>query len=307
MGNPILKIASKDFEELRSFLAKEGFGFEDRAHQVFLARKARVALNLYTNGKVIIGGSDLTLVKALREFVKSIGGEEVVRETRNLEPLELPFPHIGTDEVGKGDYFGPLVVAGALVPPEKVESLRLLSVRDSKSLSDNRIRNIAPQIRILLGRHRIEEISISPQKYNTLYAEMQNVNRILGWAHARVIENLLANGDDCKLAVADQFGDPAYIQDSLMNHRKRIDLKQTHKAERDLAVAAASFLARDTFLHRIEQMCKDYNTVFPKGATDVVALGKKLVEEHGSSVLQHVAKLHFSTTTQITNHECVPH
>ncbi len=301
LSAPTLRIASTDFQKFRDYLAREGFVFEDRLYQEFLARRTGVAVNLYSNGKVVIGGNDQVLIGSLREFVMSLGGEEVVKETRILEPLEIPFPHIGTDEVGKGDYFGPLVVAGTLVLVEKVESLRLLGVKDSKTLSDNTIRNIASQIRILLGQHRYEEISISPLEYNILYGKMQNVNKILGWAHASVIENLLAHGEDCKLALADQFGDPAYIQESLMNRGKSIELKQTHKAERDLAVAAASILARGRFLHDRERMCKDYNIVFPKGATDVVAFGKKFVEEHGISALQHVAKLHFSTTMQITS------
>ena len=293
-------IPPERFAELKDYLAKQGFAFEDRPHQIFLARRPGAVVNLYNNGKIVIAGNNLALIDPLREFLISLGAEKVAKQEDNLLPLELPFPHIGTDEVGKGDYFGPLVVAGALVPVDAVDSLQILGVRDSKLLSDTTVRNLASQIRILLGRHRVEEITISPLKYNALYQKMRNVNRILGWAHARAIENLLSNGEGCTMAVADQFGDPGYIRDSLMARGKRIDLKQTIKAERDLAVAAASILARDIFLHKREEMSECYGVVFPKGATDVVPFGKKLVEEQGLNILPHVSKLHFSTTSEIT-------
>jgi ribonuclease HIII len=303
LPKPTRKISPEHFQELRDYLTQEQFNFEERPNQVFLARKTGVVLSLYASGNIVVDGGNSALVNSLYEYVVSLGGQEVTKELHELPPLELPFPHIGTDEVGKGDYFGPLVVAGALVPAEAVDSLTLLGVRDSKTLSDTTVRNLASQARILLGSRRIEEIAISPFKYNVLYQKMRNVNRILGWAHAKAIENLLANGENCELALADQFGDPGYIRDSLMSRGKRIELKQATKAERDKAVATASILARDTFLRKREEMSESYHVVFPKGATDVVEFGKKLIREHGMGILPHVAKLHFSTTLEITGGE----
>lgn len=152
MSSPTLQLSEEHFEKFREYLLTQKLAFEDRPHQVFLARKPGLAVNLYTNGKILISGTNTAAVTLVREFVKSLGAKEILKTGQQLVPLNQPFPHIGTDEVGKGDYFGYLVIAGALVPADKVESLSLLGVRDSKTLSDNTIRNIASQIRIVLER-----------------------------------------------------------------------------------------------------------------------------------------------------------
>lgn len=217
-----------------------------------------------------------------------------------LPPLEVRFPHIGTDEVGKGDYFGPLITAGVLATAEIAQALERIGVKDSKLLSDTTVSNKASQIRKVCGPKRYRIVIIPPLRYNILIREMKNVNRLLGWAHARAIEDLLANSEDCDLAVADQFGDPGYIRDSLMARGRQIELLQTPKAERVLAVAAASILARDTFLRKREELSRAYGVDFPKGSSNVIDFGKRLVDEHGPEILPNVAKLHFATTTQVT-------
>ena len=300
MLKPTLKLPATNFKKFKSYLTELGFKFENRPHQEFLARKNGIAVNLYSNGKVVIAGSNTSLIDSICIFIKNIGAQEIEKSIQRIEPLELPFPHIGTDEVGKGDYFGHLIVAGTLVTTKVVESLKEIGVKDSKRLSDITIRNLASKIRALLGPHCFEVITISPLKYNILYKRMQNINKILGWAHARAIENLLADTESCNLAVADKFGDPGYIRNSLMSLGKRIELKQITKAERDLAVAAASILARDMFLHKRDEMNETYNDTFPKGATNVIPFGKKIIESYGISILPNVAKLHFSTTLEIT-------
>ncbi len=297
---PVKKIQQEQFEPLRKVLEAEGFSFEDRPHQVFLARKGGIVANLYSNGKVVLGGSDEAAIERVVNILDSLGSQEVKRETKEQPPLEVTGTRIGTDEVGKGDYFGPLVVAGVLVTDETEPKLRTLGVRDSKTLSDTTVTNIAIRIRQVLGRKNVEEIWISPLKYNILHQKFRNVNRILGWAHARAIENLLSNGQECDKAVADQFGDERYIDEALMRKGRTIKLIQIPKAERDVAVAAASVLARDIFLRKLEDLGKSYLLEFPKGATHVVEFGKKLIETHGIGVLQNVAKLHFSTTREIT-------
>ena len=287
------------FEEFRLFLQREVFSFEDRPYKIFLARKSGVVVNLYASGKVVVTGTDQLVVHGVQEKLDELGATEVTKETKALSPLEITGTRIGTDEVGKGDYYGPLVVGGTLVTSETEKQLVALGVRDSKTLSDTTISNMAIKVRQILGSHGCEEISISPLKYNLLHQKLRNVNRILGWAHARAIENLLSNGQGCEVAVADQFGDERYIHDSLMRKGRKIKLIQAPKAERDVAVAAASVLARDVFLRKLDEMRESYQLDFPKGATRVVEFGKKLVETHGPGVLQNVAKLHFSTTTDI--------
>ena len=148
--------------------------------------------------------------------------------------------HIGTDESGKGDYFGPLVAAGVFVPEGQGEVLKELGVRDSKRISDNRIRDLAEQIK---SGYPHSVVSIGPERYNALYTKIKNLNKLLAWAHARVIENILEEVN-CGRVVADQFGDEGYIRNALMKRGKDIELIQRTKAEDDPAVAAASILAR---------------------------------------------------------------
>ncbi len=296
----VKKIPSDQFEALRDALEAEGFTFEERSYQVFLARKSGVVVNLYESGKVVHGGSDTSGIDSVIEILDSLGAEEVERKEKELPPLEIAGTRIGTDEVGKGDYYGPLVVAGVLVTGETEKRLRAIGIRDSKTMADTTVANLSIEIRRIVGRDNFEVVLIGPLKYNILYQKMRNVNRILGWAHARAIENILSNGEGCEQAVADQFGDQRYIEQALMKNGRKIRLIQVPKAERDIAVAAASVLARDAFLRKLEDMREGYLLDFPKGATYVVDFGKDLVETHGIGVLQNVAKLHFSTTKQIT-------
>ncbi len=296
----MLDLPADRLAEFKVYLEGQGFTFEERPHQAFLARKGKAVVNVYESGKLVFGGSDSKLIDEIANGVRTLGATDVERAGDKLAPLDIPFPHIGTDEVGKGDYFGPLVVAGALVDKQSAEKLDELGVKDSKLLSDTTVANKASQIRKICGPKRLRLVIIPPLKYNILIREIGNVNKLLGWAHARAIEDLLSNGDDCNTAVADQFGDPGYIRDSLMARGRQIDLIQAHKAERDLAVAAASIVARDTFLKKREELSKAYGVQFPKGSSNVIEFGKKLIEEHGADILPNVAKLHFNITAKIT-------
>jgi ribonuclease HIII len=204
--------------------------------------------------------------------------------------------HIGTDESGKGDYFGPLVVAGFFLPDGQEQVLQELGVRDSKKISDNRIREIAE---ILKGGYKHSLVVIGPKKYNELYTKLRNLNKLLAWAHARVIENLLEEVP-CSSAVTDQFGDKLFVINSLMKRGKGIELIQRPKAEEDLAVAAASILARAEFLRRMYFLSQEIGRELPRGASALVeAVGLDLVRKHGESVLDEVAKKHFKITNRI--------
>ncbi len=204
--------------------------------------------------------------------------------------------HIGTDESGKGDYFGPLVVAGIYVPDEQIEVLKELGVKDSKRLSDNRVRQIAEVVR---KGYKHSIVAIGPEKYNELYGKLRNLNRILAWAHARVIENILEE-IPCGKAITDQFGDRLYVEKALMKKGRNIELVQMPKAEEDLAVAAASILARAEFLKRMYFLSQDYGIDLPKGSSPMAEeAGLKLVRKHGPDVLDKVAKKHFKLTPRI--------
>ena len=203
---------------------------------------------------------------------------------------------IGIDESGKGDYFGPLVIAAVFVTPALEQDLALMQVRDSKKISDGRILELAPDIRLLCP-HSL--VAIGPQRYNELYAKIKNLNRLLAWGHARALENLLQQVE-CDLAIADQFGDERLILNALQEKGKQIRLVQRTKAESDLAVAAASILARAEFLQRLDRLSQELNTTLPKGASPAVELaGRMVVKKYGRDRLGTVAKLHFKTTKQV--------
>lgn len=204
--------------------------------------------------------------------------------------------HIGTDESGKGDYFGPLVVAGVFVPDEQQDVLKELGVKDSKRFSDNRVREMADLIR---KGYKHSVVAIGPVKYNELYTKLRNLNRILAWAHARAIENILEEVE-CAQAITDQFGDRLYVENAMMKKGKNIELIQRPKAEEDMAVAAASILARAEFLKRLYFLSQDFKVDLPKGSSprsEEVAMG--LVEKFGAGVLERVAKIHFKLTPRI--------
>jgi ribonuclease HIII len=205
-------------------------------------------------------------------------------------------PRIGIDESGKGDYFGPLVIAAVYVTPEDRADLALMQVRDSKKISDGRILELAPEIRQVC-KHTV--VAIGPQRYNELYEKIRNLNRLLAWGHARALENLLEQVD-CSLAISDQFGDERFIQHALLEKGKKITLVQQHRAEADLAVAAASILARADFLIRLKRLSEEFGTTLPKGASPTVELaGRMILKKHGPEKLRMVAKMHFKTTQAV--------
>jgi ribonuclease HIII len=218
------------------------------------------------------------------------------------DPQSVPLPHIGTDESGKGDYFGPMVIAGVMLEEAARPKLTALGIRDSKKLADGKNRELAAKIRKLCVQ-RYYEVVLPPERYNSLYTDFKkegkNLNHMLAWGHARAIESLLGYAD-CKWAVADQFGNERYIQSRLMKKSSGLTLIQQHKGERFLAVAAASILARDRFLDYMDRLSRTYEITLPKGSSNIVVdIGKQFVAKHGTENLEKVAKLHHKTTEKV--------
>ncbi|AKJ65176.1 ribonuclease HIII [Kiritimatiella glycovorans] len=255
-------------------------------------------INLYRSGKCVVqgrGAEDWVLFTLEPEVLRTaeVGYEDA------LDPA-LREPHLGVDESGKGDYFGPLVVAAAYVNAELVDGLRGLNVRDSKNYSSDRaLRKSAEQVRELLeGRYAL--VPVNPSAYNRLYDKMRNVNSLVAWGHARAIENLLEQVPDCPRAVLDKFGPTHRVERALMKRGRGIRVEQRVRAEDDPAVAAASVLARDEFLSRLEGLGKTCGVALPKGASGKVrAAAEQLVRANGPEVLRETAKCHFRTTDRV--------
>jgi ribonuclease HIII len=204
--------------------------------------------------------------------------------------------HIGTDESGKGDYYGPLTVAGFFLPDGQEDILLELGIRDSKKISDGRVRELSELVK---KGYTHTVVAIGPHKYNELYQKLRNLNRLLAWAHSRAIENLLEEVP-CTLAITDQFGDKAFVLNALMKKGRNIELVQKPKAEEDLAVAAASILARAEFLKRLYFLSQDVGIDLPKGSSAKTEdIGVQLIQEHGVGILDKVAKKHFKITGRI--------
>ena len=228
-------------------------------------------------------------------------------EQRETPKKEIPFtgttfPIIGTDESGKGDYFGPLVSAAVYVDEQTAKLLAFEGVRDSKKLSDKKNEDLAEKI-VNICNDRYSIIEISPEKYNDLYdqfiREKKNLNTLLAWGHAKAIEELLAKVE-CNNAIADQFADERFILSKLQEKGKKLNLIQMHKAEENIAVAAASILARARFLQKLSKLSSEYNLELPKGASiSVIKTAKSIVATHGKNALKKIAKLHFKTTKEI--------
>jgi len=263
-------------------------------------------IRIYQNKKGVLkidytqlkGGVNAIRIQTLIEGKSSISN--IKNSDKN--DVELGFPIIGTDESGKGDYFGPLVSAGVYVDEQTAKDLIAYGVKDSKELSDSKNLELAQEVtRICKGRFAI--IEISPEKYNDLYEqfkkEKKNLNTLLAWGHAKAIEEILSNVD-CKVAIADQFADESFILGKLQEKGKRIKLIQAHKAEQNIAVAAASIISRARFLEKLSKLSNEYKIDLPKGVSrKVIENAKKFVDMYGKELLRKVAKLHFKTTTEV--------
>lgn len=202
--------------------------------------------------------------------------------------------HIGVDESGKGDYFGYLVVAAVYVDDNE-KLLKEIGVRDSKKLNDLKVNELDKRIRKIC---KYDIVKISPERYNILYKKFLSLNKLLAWGHARAIENLLEKVN-CELVITDKFGEERFLKETLFEKGKKVKIIQRVRAEDDVAVAAASIIARAEFLKTLRQLGRDVGFVLPKGATHVADVGRQIVEKHGEDILDKVAKIHFKTTKEI--------
>src|SRR5438309_836167 len=281
--------------KLRARLDDLGFEFSPKQYTLFFAQKNKLSVAVYEKGpKVLVQG------KGVEEFVQFELEPKILGEAKlGYEEVHMPEmfeAHFGIDESGKGDFFGPLVIAGVYVDRAIARKLIDAAVRDSKRIgSDARIRALADVIRKnSLGL--VEVVLIGPAKYNELYEKFGNLNKLLAWGHARVIENLLSKKPDCRRSLSDQFADARVIEQSLLRHGQKIDIQQRPRAESDIAVAAASILAREAFINWLDREGKKLGVRLERGVSPAVKIaGEKLVNGGGPEFLRQVAKVHFRT------------
>lgn len=280
--------------QLRDILEQENYEFKHKDYAIFSAKKNRLNITVYEKGpKVLIQGRDT------KEFVKFILEPKILGFAK-LDYEEQLFPkmfepHFGIDESGKGDFFGPLVIAGAYTDKNLARSLIDAGITDSKKISDSKIKKLSKIIKESSGIE-YEIILISPEKYNELYSKIGNLNNLLAWGHAKCIENLCQKKPECQRALSDQFAKSSVLESSLGNKGQKILLEQRTKAEEDVAVAAASVLARNHFVDWMDKNSNKLGIELPKGASSrVIDAGDQLVKSHGKGILSKIAKTHFKT------------
>ena len=255
---------------LESILEEKGFERREVPYARFSFAGPSLLATVYEKkNKLLLQG------KGTDDFVEFTLEPQVTGVLTQPEEMEEGggfVPHFGIDESGKGDYFGPLVVAGVYVDGGIGAALRKLGVCDSNG----------------------------PERYNQLYPEFGNLNRFLAWGHATVIEGLAAKVPDCPMALSDQFANPFVLKRALAAKKVSIRLEQRVRAESDVAVAAASILARERFVNWMDAAGEGAGMKLPLGASgQVVKAARQLVALHGEEMLPKVAKMHFKTTRNV--------
>ena len=293
------KLTDEQGSALKHWLQEHGYRFREVPYAHYAAEKEKTNLVFYQSGKLVVQG------KGTREFIEFVLEPQILKEARLgyeavLNP-ELLLPRLGVDESGKGDFFGPLCIAGVYVNETVVKAWADSGIRDSKNISsDKRIRELAERIRDTPGCVSTV-VPIGNEAYNRLYLKMRSVNAMLAWGHARVIENLMAQRHRMSpapaRAISDQFASSKdVVAKALMSLGREIELVQKHKAEEDLAVAAASILARHEFVTRLGALEKQFDVRLPRGASAAVdAAAKEFISRHTVENLPKVAKMHFRT------------
>lgn len=285
--------------KLRGLLEELGFVFAPRPYTIFFAQKEKLSVAVYEKGpKVLLQG------KGIEEFVQFQLEPNILGEAKlgyeEVHAPEMFEPHFGVDESGKGDFFGPLVIAGVYVDRGIARKFIEAGIQDSKRIgSDARIRALAEAIRKTQGA-LIETVVIGPAKYNELYEKFGNLNSLLGWGHARVIENLALRKPNCPRALSDKFADERVIERAMKQHGRDIKIEQRTKAESDPAVAAASIIAREAFIDWLDKQSRARGLKLGRGVSaSVKEAARKLVETSGPESLREVAKVHFRTAHEI--------
>lgn len=247
--------------------------------------------------------------KGLKKVLQGDKHSVLYREIKNLlfdgelfdlnpKAIDEYDEYIGTDESGKGDYFGPLVIAGVYVNKQIAESLKKIGTKDSKIFSDTQIKILSKKI-IPLLEEKYDVVIIKPEKYNQLYDSFGNLNKLLAWGHSKVIENLKEKVNFNNV-ISDKFGDENLISDELKKKKIDINLTQTPKAERFIAVAAASVLARAKVIDWFEKTSRTLGMELSKGAgTNVNENAARVLNQISEENLKKLVKFHFKNSKKL--------
>lgn len=288
-----LEFKKEQIEPVRDVLLANGWRNEEdsNSYVLFRLRSPENSLALmYRSGKLVLQGREefTSVISNIQEFQ----GDTVTLDYK---------PHFGVDEVGKGDYFGPLIVVGCFVTEEFFKRIKVLGFADSKRFTDKKIFNLYSAVKDYPFYYRS---IVNPRRYNEMVDKYKNVSILLAKQHALVIEeglkDLKSKNIQCNYVVIDQFSSSkSRVVNELGEYGRECDLIQRHRGEEDIAVASASIIARGIFIQEWEKMCSKYKLNFPKGASDVISTGREFVSMYGQEKLRDVAKVGFKTTQKI--------
>jgi len=281
-------------EKIKNDLLDQGFELSTPPYTVFMAKKKGVSCTLYQSGKLMVQGKDKN------DFISFYLEPEILKEFSFSYPETMVSAdaRIGIDEAGKGDFFGPLCIAGVYADEAGIKKLLDLGVRDSKRMRDKEIVALASEIKSIFPYSLVR---LFPEKYNELYGKFKNLNSMLAWGHSAAIEELVEK-TGCRTVIIDQFAGEHVVENALKRKKLEVSLTQRHYGESDPVVAAASILARTGFVEGIDSLGKMVEMTLPKGASSqVIIAGKRVVLKHGKEILGKVAKLHFKTTGAVLN------
>ena len=293
------KINIENADKLKKFFEEDWAVLVPVQNALWRYKKSDYSATLYNTGKLLVQGASIdSLVSKIEDIVGlNISIQNKLFDQNHTSDFSLPpKERIGVDESGKGDFFGPLVISSVMVDENSSEILVKSGIKDCKKIDDKNITRLAA---IIKNNCTFSVVTISPAKYNELYSKLKNLNYLLAWGHARAIENILEK-KDCKYALSDKFGDEKLIKNALLKLGKSIHLEQRCKAESDIAVAAASILAREQFLKWISEMSVKYGVSIPKGASEKVILAaEEIKDKFSKDELKNLVKTHFKTFSQI--------
>jgi len=292
--------------------------FEDKKrvktppYAVFQADEADTVVTLYNSGKVVFQGVsadiDARMWKEMEQHLNPTKKIEMTDSSKKdkkekkevyVDPKIYHSSAIGSDEVGTGDYFGPIVVTSAYVSKENIPVLEEIGVKDSKKLSDEKIMEIVPKIIKLIPYN---SIILTNKEYNQKYSDDINMNKIKAILHNRVLGNLKEKGYDYDYIIVDEFAKEYVYYNYLRNSSNVVRgiTFLTKGEDKSLAVACASLISRYIFLKEFDKLGESLGVFLPKGASDTVdEMGVKICKKYGFDKLSEVAKLNFKNTEKI--------
>lgn len=291
----VCQLTKPQIFKLKEYLENQDYQFTEEKYTFLKAHNQKLEITVFLKGKLIIEGLET------KEFVEQILEPKILADKRYIPDKKGNFQfreRIGVNEIGRNDYFGPLVITSIYMNKKSFDALAPYDdfKKDVRRLSHEKTFQLSE---IIKKNCRYSIVTIGPERYNELFEKMGDMDRLLAWGHSRAIENILFKVE-CDHVIVNQFGDKNLIIDALMKKGKTIRLRQQHNAENDIAVAAAAIVSRAEAIMRMEQLGEEVKMELIRGNnTKVEKMAKELINRDGAAVLVKVCKLHFATTKRV--------